>query len=159
MTHDPHKTNFWTERGRRRRPLPPSGDCQDRRRRSLSSSLQVGGHRCPLSVPRGKQIPRSKDPFEGGPLARTIGKLSISDLIDVGALNAGERIVINRRSAKSIEGVVQADGTIKTSGKVYGTPSTAAREVLSVGSVDGWLRWRVPRLDNSTLAELRDSRQ
>jgi hypothetical protein len=92
-------------------------------------------------------------------VARTIGKLSVSDLIDVGALNAGERIVINRRSAKSIEGVVQADGSITAGGKVYGTPSTAAREVLSVGSVDGWLRWRVPRLDNSTLAELRDSRQ
>jgi len=92
-------------------------------------------------------------------VARTIGKLSISDLIDVGALIAGEQIVINRRSAKSIEGVVQADGTIKTSGKVYATPSTAAREVLDVDSVDGWLRWRIPRLNNSTLAQLRDSRQ
>jgi len=125
----------------------------------MSLSFEVGGHNRPPSLPRDRQIPRSKDPFEGGTVARTIGKLSISDLIDVGALIAGEQIVINRRSAKSIEGVVQADGTIKTSGKVYATPSTAAREVLDVDSVDGWLRWRIPRLNNSTLAQLRDSRQ
>lgn len=92
-------------------------------------------------------------------MARTTGKLSVSDLVRVGVLNPGEAIVINRRSAVSIEGVVQADGTIKARGKVYGTPSSAAREVLSVGSVDGWLRWRVPRLNNSTLAELRDRQQ
>jgi len=69
----------------------------------------------------------------------------------------GERLVINRRSAKPIEAMLQADGAIKYDGQTFGAPSTAARVALDVGSIDGWLRWRVARLAYRTLADLRDS--
>lgn len=91
-------------------------------------------------------------------MARTTGTASLQDLIRRGVLQAGERIEIHRRSAPPIEGTLQADGNIKTGRQTFATPSAAAKHVLDVGSVDGWLRWRVPRLGNRSLAELRDAR-
>jgi hypothetical protein len=89
-------------------------------------------------------------------VARTTGTRSLADLIRDGVLKSGERLVINRRSAPPIEGTLQADGSIKYKGQTYRAPSTAAKIALDVGSIDGWLRWRVPRLDSRSLAELRD---
>jgi hypothetical protein len=89
-------------------------------------------------------------------MARTTGTASLADLVRAGILNKGERLVLNRRSAPSIEGVLQADGTILVGREQSKSPSEAARKALSVGTVDGWLRWRVPRLANTNLATLRD---
>lgn len=91
-------------------------------------------------------------------MARTTGTSSLQDLIRRGVLQAGEPIEIRRRSAPPIEGTLQADGHIKTDRQSFATPSAAAKHVLEVGSVDGWLRWRVPRLGNRSLAELRDTK-
>lgn len=77
------------------------------------------------------------------------------DLVREGVLLTDERIEVRRRSAPSIEATVTADGQISYAGSVYATPTAAAKEALEVGSVDGWLRWRVPRLDGKSLAELR----
>ena len=90
-------------------------------------------------------------------MARTTGKKSLGDLLRAGTLRPGDPLVIHRRSAADVEGSLQADGTIKVRGKTYTAPSTAAREALHVGSVDGWLKWRVPRLGDRTLADVRDN--
>lgn len=91
-------------------------------------------------------------------MARTTGTASLQDLIRREVLEAGEQIEIHRRSAPTIKGTLEADGSIKTGRQSFATPSAAAKHVLDVGSVDGWLRWRVPRLGNRSLAELRDAR-
>ncbi len=90
-------------------------------------------------------------------MARTTGTTSLVDMISAGVLRAGETLVVRRRSALPITGVLNADGTIRIGRTSFASPSGAAKEALDVGTVDGWLRWRVPRLGDRTLADLRDS--
>lgn len=90
-------------------------------------------------------------------MARTTGTASTNDLIRTGKLKVGEALVIRRRSAEPIKGVLETDGWIRVAGARYPSPSTAAKVALGVKAVDGWLRWRVPRLGNKSLAEVRDS--
>lgn len=91
-------------------------------------------------------------------MARTTGTASLMDLINRRVLHSGEEIVIRRRSAPEIGAVLQRDGTIKLGGEVFQTPTAAAKKALEVGSIDGWIRWRVPRLGGRTLAELRGAK-
>ncbi|MGH2746740.1 MAG: hypothetical protein ACRDKB_02300 [Actinomycetota bacterium] len=88
--------------------------------------------------------------------ARTTGTVSLGDLLKRGTLQAGETLVIRRRSAPDIEGKLETDGHVRVGRAVYASPSAAAKHALGVRSVDGWLRWRVPRLDHKTLAEIRE---
>ncbi|MGH2739242.1 MAG: hypothetical protein ACRDH6_01985 [Actinomycetota bacterium] len=88
-------------------------------------------------------------------MARTTGTASLGDLLRKGLLKEGERLVIRRRSAPSIGATLQADGRIRLGRDVYETPSAAARSALGIKATDGWLRWRVPRLEGKTLAEVR----
>lgn len=88
-------------------------------------------------------------------MARTIGTVSLADLIERGTLKPQEKLVLRRRSKPAIEAQLDKNGSIKVAGGVYATPSAAACNALGVSSVDGWLRWRVPRLENRTLAEVR----
>lgn len=90
-------------------------------------------------------------------MARTTGRLGLTDLLSAGLLLEGETLVLNRRSARSIEAVLQADGSIRVGESLFRSPSEAAREALAVGSVDGWLRWRVPRLGDCTLNDVRSN--
>jgi len=90
-------------------------------------------------------------------VARTTGTASLLDMISAGTLNVDETLVIRRRSAASITGALEADGGIRVGGTSFTSPSAAARQALDVRAVDGWLRWRVPRLNDRTLADLRDS--
>ena len=91
-------------------------------------------------------------------MARPTGTASVADLISTGVLRAGERLVIRRRSAPPIEATVSADGTIHVGRTRFDTPTGAAKHALDVGAVDGWIRWRVPRLEERSLAELREAR-
>lgn len=90
-------------------------------------------------------------------MARTTGTTSVADLIRSGVLKSGDKLVIRRRSAPPIEAILEPDGTIKVGSTSFATPSGAAKQALDVGSVDGWLRWRVPRLSDRSLAELRET--
>lgn len=81
---------------------------------------------------------------------------SIIDLLQAGRLSEGEELVINTRRHGRVLAHVQADGSIKLSdGSVHRSPSAAAKRAAGVGGVDGWLRWRVPRLGNIAIDELR----
>lgn len=88
-------------------------------------------------------------------MARTTGTTSLKDLMQMKTLEIGETLVLRRRSAPPIEATLEADGRLRVGGDVYATPSTAAKRALGVRAVDGWLRWRVPRLGDRTLADLR----
>jgi hypothetical protein len=89
-------------------------------------------------------------------MARTTGTTTLAELVRRGKLEDGERLVIFRRSAPPIEGVLQADGSIRVGQTVSATPSQAARLALSIRASNGWLRWRVPRLSNKALAQIRE---
>lgn len=89
-------------------------------------------------------------------MARTTGTASLAELLQRGLLQEGERLVIFRRSAPPVEGVLQADGSIRVGTALSATPSRAARLALNVRTVDGWLRWRVPRLGDRALAQVRE---
>ena len=89
-------------------------------------------------------------------MARTTGTASLRDLLSKGLLSAGDEIELHRRSAPTIRGAIQPDGSIRVGSTVSQSPSEAARRALDVSSVDGWLRWRVPRLGGRSLAEIRE---
>lgn len=90
-------------------------------------------------------------------MARTTGTVSLFNMLERGVLREGERLFVRRRSAAPVEGVLQADGSIKVGRTVARSPSSAARIALGGGPVDGWLRWRVARLGEKNLAELREN--
>jgi hypothetical protein len=89
-------------------------------------------------------------------MARSTGTMSLGDLIERGRLEPREQLVIRRRSKPPIDGRLRKDGSIQLGDLVFTTPTAAAKRALDIGSVDGWLRWRVPRLGGKTLAEVRD---
>jgi hypothetical protein len=89
-------------------------------------------------------------------MARTTGTSSVKDLLRRGVLREGESLMIRRRSASSVGGTVQGDGMITVGKTSYSSPSAAARAALGVSASDGWIRWRVPRLGERTLAEVRE---
>jgi hypothetical protein len=89
-------------------------------------------------------------------VARTTGTVSLATLIQKGVLKTGDKLVVRRRSAPAIEATLQADGSLKIGNTSFATPSGAAKHALDVGSIDGWLRWRVPRLGDRSIAELRE---
>jgi hypothetical protein len=88
-------------------------------------------------------------------MARTTGTMSLGDLLNQGALRVGEHLELHRRGAPPIRGVLQADGSIKVGLNVSASPSTAAKRALGAQAVDGWLRWRVPRLGHIRLEDVR----
>jgi hypothetical protein len=54
--------------------------------------------------------------------------------------------------------VLQGDGTIRVGSAVSTSPSAAARLATGAKAVDGWRRWRVPRLGGKTLEDVREGR-
>jgi hypothetical protein len=89
-------------------------------------------------------------------MAKTTGTASLVDLLAAGTLMNGEELAIRRRSKPAVIGVLLADGTITVGDQNFKTPSGAAREALGVETIDGWRRWRVIRLGDKTLDELRN---
>jgi hypothetical protein len=81
----------------------------------------------------------------------------LKDLIEAGLLKVDEPIQIYFRTGnRRYDAVILSNGHIKTEpAKTYSSPSGAAREYNGNKPIDGWLKWRVIRLD-MTLSELRD---
>lgn len=90
-------------------------------------------------------------------MARATGTISLAKLIELGVLKADDRLVIRRRSQPEVEASLTERGTIHMGRNDYATPSAAARAALGGLPTDGWLRWRIPRLDYATLAKARGS--
>ncbi|MGH9077724.1 MAG: hypothetical protein ACRDY0_09790 [Acidimicrobiales bacterium] len=90
-------------------------------------------------------------------MARATGTTSLANLIEGGALEANEPLVLRRRSKPEVKALLTDVGLLRLGKTDYPTPTTAARAALDGKPTDGWLRWRVPRLDYKTLAEVRDT--
>lgn len=90
-------------------------------------------------------------------MARTTGIVSLIDLLENGTLKSGDHLILRRRSAPPFKGVLQPNGTISVDNQSFKTPSTAAKALVGNKPIDGWTRWRVVRLDNKTLAEVRET--
>ena len=80
----------------------------------------------------------------------------IVDLVNNGALNAGQELIWSRRVAKQTHlAIVNQDGSISTAdGVKHKTPSGAAKHLNGDKPVDGWLAWKV-KGSLVSLAELR----
>ena len=83
----------------------------------------------------------------------------VVDLVQSGALKAGQELIWNRRVAKQIHiATINSDGSITTSDSVkHKTPSGAAKHLNGGKPVDGWLAWKV-KDSGESLASLRDSK-
>ena len=91
-------------------------------------------------------------------MARTTGTRSVKDLLDEGILQTGNVRELARRSAPTLRASVRSDGQLDIGGQMITTPSKAAQVAMdSRRPIDGWKRWKVTRLGERTLAEIRDS--
>lgn len=89
-------------------------------------------------------------------MARATGTTSLANLIERGSLEANEPLVLRRRSKPEVKALLTDVGMLRLATADYPTPTAAARAALDGKPTDGWLRWRVPRLDYKTLTEVRD---
>jgi len=83
--------------------------------------------------------------------------VSLLDLIREELLEPGEQLQCPIPSrGVTHEATLLDNGTIKLStGEIFDSPSGAAIHLYGT-PINGWNRWRVPRLDNMRLAEIRD---
>ena len=85
-------------------------------------------------------------------------RVRLSDLLDAQLIVSGDALVWHRpRRGATYHASVTANGAVQLEdGRVYSSPSRAAVEVAdSPAGFDGWWMWRVPRLDNVLLNDLR----
>lgn len=84
-------------------------------------------------------------------------RVTVRDLLDAGMLLPGEKVVFTRpRKGERHEATIEDDGTfVLSDGRTFNSPSLAAMRAADVVSYDGWVAWRVPRLDNRRLDDLR----
>jgi hypothetical protein len=84
-------------------------------------------------------------------------RVSVRDLLEAEMLLPGEKVVFTRpRKGQRFEATIEQDGTFTLwDGRTFDSPSRAARSAADLVSYDGWGAWRVPRLENRLLDELR----
>lgn len=90
-----------------------------------------------------------------GSTLERMARHSLQDLVRSGAITVGTEVYHPGRQHpdRSVTGRITAAG-IEVAGKVYASPSGAARAVTGGGAENGWRWWRV-KPDGRTLADLR----
>jgi hypothetical protein len=80
-------------------------------------------------------------------------RVRLADLLDAGLLQSGDSLFWNRpQLGKRFEGTVTENGAIVlTDGRSFSSPSRAAVVAADIPAADGWLTWRVDRLDGKSL--------
>jgi hypothetical protein len=73
--------------------------------------------------------------------------LSVKNLIKVGAIQVGDIIVWNRKKQGVIvELTVELNGKFKSmDGKLFGSPTAAAKNFNGAVEINGWRVWRLKR--------------
>ncbi len=73
--------------------------------------------------------------------------LSMKNLIKVGAVQVGDILIWNRKSQGVIEELtVDSNGKLKSvDGKVFGSPTAAAKNFNGGVAINGWRVWRIKR--------------
>lgn len=81
----------------------------------------------------------------------------MADLLEHGVLEPGEQLEWRRpRLGVIYTATLLADGTIQLpDGSVWGSPSLAAGKCAGLTAFAGWTAWRVPRLNDALLDDLR----
>ena len=84
-------------------------------------------------------------------------RITVSDLLEVGLLEAGELLIWDRpRVGQTYTAEVLASGLIRLAdGRECATPSRAAMDAAKIPAYDGWLAWRLPGQGNRPLDDLR----
>lgn len=85
-------------------------------------------------------------------------RVRLADLVDAALLMPGDSLIWDRpRVGQLHKASITENGSIALSdGRVFSSPSRAAYEVTERGSFDGWYAWRVERLDNCLLKDVRE---
>lgn len=83
----------------------------------------------------------------------------MKDLLKAGAIQVGDILVWNRKNhGEIVELTVEASGKLKTSdGKIFGTPTAAAKNFNGGVAINGWRVWKIKRT-NEALGDLRRNR-
>lgn len=84
-------------------------------------------------------------------------RIRIADLLDAELVRPGEQLVWERpRLGVTYAATITSNGALELSdGRRFASPSRAAVEAARVPSMDGWLAWKVPRINNALLNDLR----
>jgi hypothetical protein len=80
-------------------------------------------------------------------------QVRLGDLLEYGVLPPGSGIEFSS-GAQTTVGVITAEGNVVVGDQVFGSPSAAGKAAVG-HPVDGWVKWKVPSMNNKTLAELR----
>lgn len=104
----------------------------------------------PVVPSDGRPGPRSQVLYGGR-------RVQVADLLAAGLLEVGEPLIFPRpRKGQTFDATVEPDGALKTSdGQTWPSPSLAAMRASGMPSCDGWLAWRVPRLQSIFLGDVR----
>jgi hypothetical protein len=91
------------------------------------------------------------------PLTREGRRIRLVDLIDAGLLKPGDELIWERvRVGETYPAAVTENGSIQLDdGRTFSSPSRAAIEASGLGAYDGWWAWRVVRLGNRLLKDIR----
>ena len=73
--------------------------------------------------------------------------LSMKNLIKVGAVQIGDILVWNRKNQGVVEQlIVDSNGKLKSiDGKVFGSPTAAAKNFNGGVAINGWRVWKIQR--------------
>jgi len=84
-------------------------------------------------------------------------RVRLGDLLEAGFLQAGDALTWDRpRLGQSYTATLKENGAIELSnGESYASPSKAATVAAGLQSYDGWLAWKVERLDGALLKTVR----
>ena len=84
-------------------------------------------------------------------------RVRLADLLDAGLLQPGDSLFWNRpQLGRRFEGSVTENGAIVlTNGRSFSSLSRAAVVAADIPAADGWLMWRIERLDGKSLDDLR----
>jgi len=84
-------------------------------------------------------------------------RITLSDLVEAGYLRFGDELVWTRpKVGTKYTATVTEDGSLlMEDGRIFASPSMAAMRSANLVAYDGWLAWRVPRLDNILIDVLR----
>lgn len=78
--------------------------------------------------------------------------VTIADLIKLGKMKPGDVLVGGRTRFSHLRATVLPDGNLEVDGKIFESPSGAAKEATKLKAVNGWVFWKVgseagPRLN------------
>jgi hypothetical protein len=83
-------------------------------------------------------------------------RISVRDLIRAELIKPGDVLVSARPAYPHGRAIVHEDGTIEVDGRLYDTPSGAAKGVSKARAFNGWTFWRLHDINGPRLRELLD---